>query len=339
MKNALSGVSSQWGRLSRENFLFSIFDVTLRGCAQVMFQNNPLTGFIFFIAIFVAAYGENNSAIAYGCLLGTITATLTGLTLPDRISWRAGLYSYNGCLVGVALPSFLIMSPLVWVCVILGSVVSVIATVCIADILKTWKIAALTAPFVLITWVILLSSYMFPALQGEALPEPKLAMVENNDMFHSLSDPTLFSALFHGISQVFLMKSVIAGSLFILGLTISSRWAAAFALLGSLLAMSTAMVLRTETDSIIDGLYSFSAVLTAIALGSAFNKPSLRIIAYTLTGIIFTVLMQGAMNVLVLPIGIPTLTMPFVLASWLFLVPNQEAMPEHRQSLLRAKNL
>ena len=31
------------------------------------------------------------------------------------------------------------------------------------------------------------------------------------------------------------------------------------------------------------------------------------------------------------PVGIPTLTMPFVLASWLFLVPNKDVMPAHRQ--------
>lgn len=79
------------------------------------------------------------------------------------------------------------------------------------------------------------------------------------------------------------------------------------------------------------GLYSFSAVLTAIALGSTFNKPSFKVLVYTVVGVIFTVFVQGALDVVVSPFGIPTLTMPFVLASWLFLVPNQDIMPEHRQ--------
>ena len=74
-----------------------------------------------------------------------------------------------------------------------------------------------------------------------------------------------------------------------------------------------------------------SAVLTAIALGSTFNQPSWRVLIYTLIGVIFTVFVQGALNTLLTHIGIPTLTMPFVLASWLFLVPNKDVMPTHRQ--------
>ena len=54
-------------------------------------------------------------------------------------------------------------------------------------------------------------------------------------------------------------------------------------------------------------------------------------LVYTVVGVIFTVFGQGALDVVVSPFGIPTLTMPFVLASWLFLVPNQDIMPEHRQ--------
>ena len=74
-----------------------------------------------------------------------------------------------------------------------------------------------------------------------------------------------------------------------------------------------------------------SAVLTAIALGSTFNTPSWRVLIYTIVGVIFTVFVQGAMNTVLTPAGIPTLTMPFVLASWLFLVPNKDVMPAHRQ--------
>jgi urea transporter len=40
-----------------------------------------------------------------------------------------------------------------------------------------------------------------------------------------------------------------------------------------------------------------------------------------LAGTIFTVLVQGAMNMALTPFGLPTLTGPFVLATWLFLLP------------------
>lgn len=328
----LSGISSRWAQLTRANVVVEFIDVTLRGCAQVMFQNNPLTGLFFFVAIFIAAYGEGNPAAAYGCVLGTLVATLTGLGLPDRSSWQAGLYGYNGCLVGVALPTFLVMTPIVWGCIVIGSIVAVIATVCIADILKTWKIAALTAPFVLTTWVILLASYAFSDLHSSGLPSPALPHAEVGEVALGGMGASLYASIFHGISQVYLFSSVIAGILFVIGLAVSSLWAAVFAVVGSLLALLTASLLSANGHSIEAGLYSFSAVLTAIALGSTFNQPSWRVLAYTLIGVVFTVFVQGAMNTLLAPIGIPTLTMPFVLASWLFLVPNQDVMPPHRQA-------
>lgn len=90
-------------------------------------------------------------------------------------------------------------------------------------------------------------------------------------------------------------------------------------------------MLQAEHANINNGMYAFSAVLTAIALGSTFNKLSWRVLIYTLIGVIFTVFVQGALNTLLTPVGIPTLTMPFVLASWLFLVTNKDVMPAHRQ--------
>jgi urea transporter len=67
----------------------------------------------------------------------------------------------------------------------------------------------------------------------------------------------------------------------------------------------------------------FSPVLTAVALGAVFYKPGLRVALYALVATVFTVVVQGAMNVALAPFGLPTLTGPFVLASWLFLLPRR----------------
>jgi urea transporter len=48
-----------------------------------------------------------------------------------------------------------------------------------------------------------------------------------------------------------------------------------------------------------------------------------RVAIYALLGTVFTVIVQGALNVAVTPFGIPTLTAAFVLASWFFLLPRQ----------------
>lgn len=325
-------VKNGWANLVEHNIFIQFIDVTLRGCAQVMFQNNPLTGLLFFIAIFLGGFFENIPQIGFACLLGTVVATLTAyVSQLDVKSLRSGLYGYNGCLVGVALPTFLEISPFLWGAIVLGSIVSVIATISLADFLKNWKVAALTAPFVLVTWTILLASYAFWGIKGIALPHPELpAQYVDFSSAHNYLNQ-LLPDLFRGVSEVFLLSSVIVGVIFVIGLAVSSIWAAVFAVLGSLLAFAVASLLKADYASIHTGLYSFSAVLTAIALGSTFNKPSIRVALYTIVGVIFTVFLQGALDVALAPIGIPTLTMPFVLATWLFLVPNQHMMPEHRQ--------
>jgi len=58
-----------------------------------------------------------------------------------------------------------------------------------------------------------------------------------------------------------------------------------------------------------------------LAVGAVFYKPGVRTALHALVGAEFTVIVQGAMNVALTPFGIPTLTGPFVLASWLFLLP------------------
>lgn len=320
-----------WNKLASKNMTIQFIDVVLRGCAQVMFQNNALTGLLFFIAIFIGAFLEGMPQVALGCLLGTVVATLTAyISKLDTESLRSGLYGYNGCLVGVALPTFLENTPFVWVTIVLGSIVSVIATISLMDFLKNWKVAALTAPFVLVSWIILLASYNFLGIEGVALPTPALPkqLIEPIGLIpHS----DLVADVFRGISEVFLLSSMIVGIIFVIGLAVSSIWAAIFAVFGSLLAFIVATLLKGDFASIHTGLYSFSAVLTAIALGSTFNKPSYRVVVYAIVGVIFTVFFQGALDIILEPFGIPTLTMPFVLASWLFLVPNQDIMPKHRQ--------
>jgi urea transporter len=69
------------------------------------------------------------------------------------------------------------------------------------------------------------------------------------------------------------------------------------------------------------GLLGFSPVLTAITLGTVFYRPSPRVATYAALGAAFTVVAQAATNVALTPLAIPALTAPFILVSWMFLLP------------------
>ncbi|WP_148874313.1 urea transporter [Serratia marcescens] len=319
-----------WAALCARSRVAAATDAVLRGCSQVMFQNNPLTGLLFFIAIFVGAWEEGLPQVAFGCLLGTAAATLSAAWLVnDRTALRAGLYGYNGCLVGAALPTFLLPSVWLWTGVIFSSAISVIVTVGLNRLLRTWKIAALTAPFVLTTWTVLLASYPFSHLRHVRLPSA--ALPADGALFSPHPDlAEVLSGALHGVSQVFLCSSVSGGALLLLGLAVSSPRAMALGFFGALLAVITSLAIGADPQAVFAGLYAFSAVLTAVALGSVFNSPGRRVLIYTLLGVIFTVLVQGAFNTLLAPLGMPSLTMPFVIASWLFLSANPAVIAARR---------
>ena len=135
--------------------------------------------------------------------------------------------------------------------------------------------------------------------------------------------------MFQSISQVFLKGSGIAALLLLAGLAVNSLAAAGFALGGAILAVLTAHLFGAESDLITGGLLGFSPVLTATALGTVFYQPSWRVVAYTALATVFTVIAQSALNVALTPFAIPALTAPFVLVTWLFLLPRQclEAVP------------
>ena len=317
-------ILQRWEQACASSRVLQFVDINLRGTAQVMFQNNPLTGVLFLAAVAWGSYAAGVPEVFGAGLLGLLSATLAAMWLRvDGEALAAGLYGYNGILVGLALATFLAPSLLLWCYVVLGSAVSVVAMLGTANVTRGWGVSALTFPFVIVTWLLLLASYAFAGLDSGALPFGG----EIVPLDAALTDPLHLGAFIEGvfksISQVFLKGDGISALLFLAGLAVSSVAAAVFALGGAVLAVIAAHLLGGESELISAGLLGFSPVLTAIALGTVFYRPSARVVAYAALGTVFTVIVQGAMNVAFTPLGIPALTAPFVLASWLFLLPKQ----------------
>jgi urea transporter len=315
---------ASWQRSCDASAVLRFIDINLRGIAQVMLQNHPLTGVLFLAAIAWGAFAAGAPEILFGGLLALLTANMTAIWLRvDAQALRDGLYGYNAVLVGLALPTFLQPTPMLWACVVLGGAVSVVATLATANLIRTWHLSALTFPFVIVTWALLLAAFAFAGVGGE--PPPYASDVEALDA--ALADPLDFMAFATGvllsISQVFLKASVISSLLFLAGLAVSSIPAALFAIGGAVLAVITAHLLGAESDLVSAGLLGFSPVLTAITVGTVFYAPSARVAAYAALATVFTVVVQAAMNTAFAPLGVPALTAPFVLTAWLFLLPRQ----------------
>ena len=318
----MKGLLAGWESLCEASSVLRFVDINLRGVGQVMFQDNPLSGALFLAAIAWGSFAAGVPQVLFGGLLAVVTATRTAQWLRvDRSSLHSGLYGFNGVLVGLALATFIAPGPLLWAYVVLGAAVSVVAMEATANVCKSWGMPALTFPFVLVTWLLLLATYGFAGLFGAALPSAGVVAPFTSMAATRLDAGPFVQATLLSISQVFLKGSVIAALLFLAGLAVNSFAAAVAAVAGAILAVLTAHGLGAESDLVTGGLLGFSPVLTAVALGTVFNQPSLRVGLYAALGTVFTVVAQAAFNVALTPLAIPALTGPFVLVTWMFLLP------------------
>jgi urea transporter len=317
-----------WTRLTRTNPAVASIDALLRGTGQVMFQNHPLTGLLFLVGIFV-----NSAKLGGAGLLGLAASTLAAYLLgADRALIRNGLFGFNGILVGIGLAFFLEFEPLLVVYIVLGGAVSAIVMLALANFFAPWDMPALTAPFVLTAWLLLFAVYQFAHIRPSPLIAPmpldpqaavqtELRELPTGAGAAGLTGENLAHGFFRGVGEVMFQDNLLTGVIFLLAILVNSRISAGFAALGSLLGLLTALALGGNGVAIYHGLYGFNPVLCAIALGGLFFALTWRSAVYALVAAVFSAIVFAAVVVLLSPIGMPALTAPFVLVTWLFLLP------------------
>ncbi|MGS0680798.1 urea transporter [Shewanella sp. 125m-7] len=304
---------------------FSIHDnyVTycLRGTSQVFFMENAFTGVLFFIAMGYASYDSGHWSTTFGALLGVLVATATAMiTHGDKDMTKSGLYGFNGILVGAALPTFIAPSIVLWLFIIIGAAFSTVVTNAFKNILtNTLGIPGSTGPFVLCGWLFMISAYSFGHLDVSMFSNPSLPTDYLLGRTAVPSLPELIAIFFRNIGQVYLLGSAVSGAIMLLGIFIASVPAGIAASLGSLIAIVFSVMFGANPDVIHAGLYGFSPVLTAMAVGVIFISPSWRSAIYALFATIVTVVLQGALDVFMEPDGLPSFTSPYVLTMYLFI--------------------
>lgn len=292
-----------------------------RGAGQVMFQNSSWTGLLFLVGIFYGAYAEGQPLVAWGAVVALLVSTVTGYILKQPAGdGKDGLWGFNGILVGCGIMTFLGNTPGAWVAIILCSAMTVWVRRGFNNIMSPWGVSSFTFPFVFCTWIFLLCARTMSELPPQYMSAVSLPAPESLSAFPT-DIPHLAVYWLKGIAQVFLINNWITGIIFLVALAVCSRWAALWAAVGSAIALVAAIAYGAPASDIVNGLYGFSPVLTAIALGCTFYKPSWRSALWCIFGTLATVFIQGAMDVLFTPVGLPTLTAPFCIATWLFMFP------------------
>ena len=292
----------------------------LRGSGQVMFQQSAWSGLLFLAGIFWGAYSASAPQVAWGAVLGLLASSLAGWLLGVHVEdGRDGLWGFNGILVGCAFPTFLAPVPLMWVSLVCCAMLTTWMRRGFNNVTAQFKINSLTFPFVFLTWIFLLSARVLTATPLADADSPALIIHIGGQIDWSLA--AFATYWLKGISQVFLINDAITGLLFLAGLAVCSGWAAIYAAVSSALALLVAVSFAADPADVTAGLFGFSPVLTGIAVGTTFYRVNWKSALWAAAAVVATVFIQAGMDTLMAPWGIPTLTAPFCIATWMFLLP------------------
>ncbi|MCI4126234.1 urea transporter [Bacillus haynesii] len=298
--------------LLSEGVFFPLITASLKGISQVILIENVMTGFLILIAITVSSY-----YLGIIALLSAIIGTLVGkLGAGDEKIINQGLLGYNSVLTGMALALFL-TGPYMWLVALIGSAVAAIFTAALMHFTNRTEVPILTFPFIILTWFILLASYK---LKGIRLSSALIPQDLTHWKLKIAGEVNLMDGIFHGIGQVFFLNNTVSGILIFLAVFWAGRKLGLYAVIGNAVAIIIAFLLGGERSLITSGLYGYNAILTILAVSAVFNREHNRF-AF-LSGIIsacLTVPITAGLSTYLLPYGLPALTMPFVLCSWLFL--------------------
>jgi len=304
-------------------------DSCLRGIGQVCFMNNPVTGLAILVAMFVAKPWLGFAG-AVGVAVSTLAAMALGL---DRGAIRAGLFGFNGVLVGAGMSLFLQpdwdLLVLVWI--VLGAGFSSVLHAALAAIFaNVFKVPPFTLAFNFMTLLFLIGALNFANGRVGGLIAPADAQVTAGSVSNTLRSAAdtaaannlegLINAVLRGISQLFFANSIVSGILIVLGIAVCSRIAAAFALVGSTTGMLTGLAVGGNGVAIYNGLWGFNSFDATLAIAGVFFVLTWRSALAGVACGVFTALLFGAIASLFTPWGLPALTLPFCFGTLAFVL-------------------
>ena len=261
-------------------------EALLNGFSQIFLQRHPLCGLLCLLAIMLSAPALLGGALLGG-VAGLLTAQRRGYPKAER---QAGLYSYNGVLLGLLISQHFawsaLLPPLTLAC---SGLAAMLTRQWLKRASRPDDLPAYTAPFVGLGWLLLGTS-----------PDSTFALTEPQTLSTLLAPIT-------GLAQIMLLDHPLAGALIALGLWLANRRAAVWALIGASTGVLIALLLGEPTSALL-GLHSYNPALAALALSQTRRQPWLPLL-----GILLAIILTSGFAAL----HLPALTAPFILACWL----------------------
>jgi urea transporter/Ca2+-binding EF-hand superfamily protein len=329
--------------------LLNFLNASLRGIAQVIFVNNPLSGLLILMGMSIQA-----PWLGLMSFTGSASATLMAMILKSNpFMIRDGIYGLNGLLVGAAMAFFGQFGNGSWnfiwaiAVVILAALTSVVMETVGMWFTTKFRVSPLGIPFngVLLPFLLLVTLISQPFFDLGPAPPP----FNIGDY-----DPQRLMQSFHvGLAGVFFSDNPIAIALIMIGVAICTPIGALVAMLGGIMYILAGLLLKAKPDELYLMIWGYNAVLTAVAIGGVFYTPTR--LSITLAAI--CAFLASGLSFLLAPIfaliRLPVLSVPFAIVTIGCLLIVQRSLPslvpvalhtittpeEHRQRFLVAKEI
>ncbi|XP_072215642.1 urea transporter 2-like [Excalfactoria chinensis] len=314
----LTGEMKEYGEwMKNKPLMVQLVDWILRGTSQVMFVNNPFSGLIILVGLFI----QKPWWMLTGCV-GTTTSTLTALALSqERSAIAAGLHGYNGILVGLLMAVYSDKGDYYWWLLPPVAVISMACPVlssALGSIFSKWDLPVLTLPFNIAVTLYLAATGHYNPFFPTTLIKPVASVP--NITWSAINVPLLLQSIPVGVGQVYGCENPWTGGIFLAALLISSPLICLHAAIGSTVGMFAALSIATPFDSIYLGLHNYNCALACIAIGGMFYALTWQTHLLALACALFCAYAGAAFTNALSVLGLPLCTWPFCFSALLFLL-------------------
>jgi len=242
---------------------------------------------------------------ALGGVTGLAAAALWAKLFQLPTSGR--LHLVNGLLCGLVVGALHSIDGTFFLWILLAALFSTLLVHWLAGLFwKTMRLPILSLPFVLASWAV---SLAWQVNAPSALPLSALGVGS------ALTPWPWLDSFFVSLGWLLLVPYPVAGGLVFVGILLASRYLALLAVAGHLAGVFTLQLLGGGEAIAV----AFNFSLAAMALGGFFTVPGLASFLIALAGSALAGWITIALGVLLYPIHLPLLTMPFLATAWLIL--------------------
>jgi urea transporter len=300
------------------------FDGFISSYSQVFFSDNKAYAYW----LFVASFANWTSGVA-GAVAVAISLAFSRWLGLDKTLIRAGFYSYNALLLGLAMGLYYDYGLGFWLLLTVFSIFTVFLTKGLSIFFQKYALPVLNLPFIITLWAMSLSIRSFQTVHisekglfkiNELYATGGMAFVTVYEWLTDISLPPLMDAYFKSLGAIYFQFSTIAGIVIAVGLLLYSRIAFTLSILGFLTGYYFFLTLNGSVSPYSYSFVGFNYILAAISLGGFYVVPSRKSYILAFVAAMMIAILYAALYGIFVKLQLPVYSFPCTATILLILI-------------------